>query len=142
MITAIGIVGCNLCVKTVMFACAKTLNLVKYISQDTREFEALNDLLIISDIKKKVAKTHKLLTLMTIENEAIKMAIQDLYENIVIINQLLESCLLIRDHHDTKYFSNWRSIIIPQKELEIQIQVFNIRFDDLVKMTTIVKNII
>lgn len=142
MITAVGIVGCNLCVKTVMYTCAKTLNLVKYISQDTRHFEELNYLLMTTDIKKKVAKTHKLLTTLNSLHEAINMAIQDLHENILVINHLLESCILIREQHDAKYFSNWRSLTIPQKELEMHIQIFNIRFNDLVKMTTIIKNIL
>lgn len=141
MITAISIVGCNLCIKTVMFACAKTMGLVKYISQDTSHFETLNELLMISDIKKRVAKIHKLLTLDDVKHEVIDMAIQDLHESITNINKLLEQCIMVREEHDAKYLANWRTLYIPEKELNIQIQLFNIRFDDLVKITTIIKNI-
>ncbi len=140
MITGIAIVGCQVCVQTVMFTCAKTLGLMKCISQDNH-LEVLNDLLFMSDIKKRVAKIHKLLTTMNEVEEPIKMAIQDLHENITLINQLLETCISLRDNHCEKYLANWRSLVVPHQDLGLQIQIFNIRFDDLVKMTTIVKNI-
>ena len=137
MITAIALTGSYICVKTIMYTCAKTLGLIYYMNQDDH-FKEINQLLLISDIKKRVAKTHKLLTTMDHVHPAVCMCVQDLYESILGINTLLEQSLSIKQEHGKKYLSTWRSLQLPSFDLNTQIQLFNIRFDDLVKITTIV----
>ena len=137
MIAAVAMTGSYLCVKTIMYTCAKTLGLIYYMNQDDH-FKEINQILLVSDIKKRVAKTHKLLTTMDNIHPAVCMCVQDLYETILAINTLLEQSLLIKQEHDKKYLSTWRGIQLPSSELNTQIQLFNIRFDDLVKITTIV----
>ena len=140
MIAAVAMTGSYICVKTIMYTCAKTLGLIYYMNQDCDkgDFKEINKVLLMSDIKKRVAKTHKLLTTMDHIHPAVCMCVQDLYETILNINTLLEQSLSIKQEHGKKYLSTWRSLQLPSSELNTQIQLFNIRFDDLVKITTIV----
>lgn len=141
MLLAVGYVGMNLCFKTMMYGCAKTLGLVKYMTTQDEGFETLNHLLVTTDIKQKVAKTHRLLVMMeqNLIHECIKMAMIDLYGTIHVINQLLETCIGQKHQHQKLYLSSWRSLDLPLNHLSTQIQVFNIRFDDLLKIMTMVK---
>src|SRR5688572_2877427 len=141
MSTALLFISANIIVTTILTTCSKTLNLIYYISQDHQCFEELNHLLVNSDIKRKIAKIHKLLASINNNNEVILMAINDLHEPIIELNKLLEQCFIIKNEHQSKYLSKWRSITLPCKELETQIQLFNTRFDDLVKITTIIHHI-
>lgn len=142
MLAITAIVGATFCMKTILYACAKTLGLVRNLTQVDDQTADLNLLLLKSDIKKKIAKTHKLL--MDIENEnlkdSVKLAIMDVNESIYIINELLEDCLFIKNKHRELYLGNWRSMDMGDviNKLTIQIDIFNIRFNDLLNIITIV----
>lgn len=147
VINTVGFISTSLCINTIMFTCAKTLNLVKYITSSNTEnkYDEINMLLYTTDIKNKVAKIHKLILNIdnTILKDCIKMAINDLHESIHEINVILEEYINIKKYHDTLYFNYLRNIDYTKslKNLNLTINLFNLRFDDFVKIVTVVKYI-
>jgi phosphoribosylaminoimidazole (AIR) synthetase len=147
VINTVGFISTSLCINTIMFTCAKTLNLVKYITSSNTEnkYDAINMLLYTTDIKNKVAKIHKLILNIdnTILKDCIKMAINDLHESIHEINVILEEYINIKKYHDTLYFNYLRNMDYTKslKDLNLTINLFNLRFDDFVKIVTVVKYI-
>lgn len=133
-ISSFGFIGANVIINTIAHTYAKTLSLIK-INQNNNQ---LNNLLINTDIKRKVVITHKLITSINVENEILFMAVKDLEEPIIQINKLLEESSFIYNNHQEKYFSSYRSLLMPLEALELQIHLFNIRFDDFVKIATII----
>lgn len=142
-INTVGVVGATFCVKTILYASAKTLGLIKFISQNDDQLSTVNSLLFKTDIKKKIVKTHKLL--MEIEHhnlkDCVKLAINDIKESIYIINELLEDYLFIKQKHKELYLNQWRTIDTNDivSKLTLHIDLFNIRFNDLLNIITIVK---
>lgn len=141
-INTVGVVGATFCMKTILYASAKTLGIIKFISQND-QVGPLNSLLFKTDIKKKIVKTHKLL--MEIEHnnlkDCVKLAINDVNESIYIINELLEDYLFMKQKHSELYLNQWRTIDTTDivAKLTLHIDIFNIRFNDLLNIITIVK---
>lgn len=143
---AIGLITSVATIKVATYTLGKSLYLIKSISNmfssQPPDDNKLLHLLLISDIKQKIAKTHKLLcelALLTSLKEYVLMSIKDLHEVIQHLNELFEEQLTLEHNHKQLYFSNWRSIDNKKKidKIEIYIELFNIRFDDLLKMIQI-----
>jgi hypothetical protein len=146
MINTFGLITANMCLKTVMFTCSKSLGLIKSLSiQDVNHYEELNKLLVKTDVKQKIAKIHQLL--MDLEKyelkSCIKLAISDLHYTIQTINNLLEQCINLNQNHKQLWLHQYRSLNMNDLliQLELQINLLNIRFDDLYKIITIIKNV-
>ena len=142
---AVSLLGTVVTMKIATFACCKSLMLLKSIGNlfvKTPEVDALQQLLFKTDIKKKIARTHKLiceLALLTELQESVLMAIRDLGEVIEHLNVLFEELLNLESHHKQLYFHQWRTI--DQKgnvdDISTYIDLFNLRFDDMLKMIQI-----
>ena len=139
------------CLKNVIFGCVKTLSLIKNVfTYDNHSgFHELNSLLYKTDIKSKIAKIHSLLVDIN-ENiphenikDSVRLSIKDLEDCIVKINTNIEDCIYCKQKHDMIYFSSLRKMdLTPQiKNLELHINILFNRFDDLVKILTVVKYI-
>jgi hypothetical protein len=143
MINTFGLLTANMCLKTVMFTCSKSLNLMRSISyDDVNHYEELNKMLIKTDIKQKIAKIHKLL--MDLEKQelkdCVKMAINDLHYTIQSINTILEHCIDLNQNHKQLWLHQYRTLKIdePLSQLKLQIKLLNIRFEDLYKIINII----
>ena len=95
----------------------------------------LNLLLVKSDIKCKIAKTHLFIRDINVDQlpPYINLSIKDLDDSIISINQILEQLIVQQNYTKTLYFSKWRQVDISTllNSLEVAINVFNIRFDDM-----------
>lgn len=136
----------NMCLKAVLFTASKSLNLIKLLSFNTyNHYDDLNKLIIKTDVKHKIVKIHKLL--MDLEKyelkDCIKLAISDLHYTIQSINNLLEECIHLNNNHKQLWFHQYRSINMDThiNQLDLQIHLLNIRFDDLYKIINIIKNV-
>jgi len=138
----IGIVGVGYGVKSIMYACANTLGLIKNIYND-EAYDVLNKFLIKTDIKQRIVKIHKLM--MDIENgkikDSVKLAVMDLNQTVYNINELLEDCLFMKIKHQELYLNRWRSLDFTEiiTKLTLQIEILTIRFNDLINIMTIIK---
>lgn len=130
------------CVKAVLFSCVKTLGLIKNV-YDYKHFDELNHLLLTTDIKQKIVKTHKLLVELDkiVLKDCIVCAIQDLNITINTINELLEDSLFYQMKHQQLYFNRWRSANIELTPLKIHIELFNLRFNDMLNLIMIMDKI-
>jgi len=146
MINTFGVMSANMCLKMIMFSCSKSLGLIKSLTiNDVNHYNELNKLLIKSDVKQKIAKIHKLI--MDLEKyelkDCIKMAIEDLHYTIQSINDLLEQCIELNTNHKQLWLHQYRTLKMdePLCQLELQIYLLQIRFDDLYKLMSIIQNI-
>lgn len=143
-VNTLGIVGVGYSIKAILYASAKTLGLIKSVYHD-ESCEKLNDFLIKTDIKQRIVKTHKLL--MDIENvkmkDSVKLAIMDLNQTIYNINDLLEDSLFQKNKHLELYFNRLRSLNFDEiiAKLTLQLEIFNIRYQDLINIITITQQL-
>lgn len=133
------VVGSALCIKSILYACGKSLNLCYYfVSNKTDQFKEVNILLSKTDIHRKIAKTHQFLREIDTANvnNSIKLAIGDLEECITNINNCLDQLIINNNNYQSLYFYRWRSYNIDDllTQLNLNIDLFNIRFDDLLKI--------
>lgn len=145
-INTLGIVSANMCLKAVLFTCSKSLGLIKSLTYtNVNHYNDLNKLLIKTDVKQKIAKIHKLI--MDLEKlelkDCIKLAISDLHYTIKSINDILENCIDLNVYHKQLWLHQYRSLDMNDylNQLDLHINILNIRFDDLYKLTCILKNI-
>jgi hypothetical protein len=144
-LNTVGIVGAGFCIKSILYASAKTLGLIKNVYQYDESHKELNNFLIKTDIKQKIVKTHKLLC--EFEHiklkDSVKLAIMDLHQTIYNINELLEDSLFLKIKHEELYLNRWRSLDLTDTidKLKLQTDLFKIRFQDLVDIITIVNKI-
>lgn len=122
---------------SILYACGKGLNLCYYFtSNKTNEYEDINNLLLKTDIKCKIAKTHLFLKDVddkTLSN-CVKLAIKDLEEVIIKINLALQHFIVVNENYNALYFKKWRSNNLNLlTNLENDINLFNIRFEDMVQ---------
>lgn len=130
---------CYMSYQVVMFSASKTLNLINYITTSTNH-DAFKDALLYHDVKKKVAKIHKLLFDLPNAHPAIHMAVNDIKETIDIMNEIIEEYISITNAHNNAFFkwSSYADITIPHKNLLLYIHLLNTRFDDFIKMIQVV----
>ena len=128
----------------VAWACVKSLTLLRsiiyyntsYTFNNSTECQTLQTLLTKTDIQCKIAKTHQLLChLHDNQNSCINMAAKDVALIVDKINTVLEVIIKKQEYHDTLYFAKWRTLDIVDdiKQLEDHIDIFKMRFDDLVQ---------
>ena len=79
---------CYMSYQVVMFSASKTLSLINYITTSTNHDE-FKDALLYHDVKKKVAKIHKLLFDLPDTHPSVHMAINDIQETIDTINKIM-----------------------------------------------------
>ena len=144
MLATAGFFGIHTCLKIISLTCSQSLGLIKSITsyQSINHYDELNKLLLRTDMKQKIVKIQQMLSDIqpTKVKECIKTAIFDLHETIKNINTLLEECITINTNHKQLWFHAWRTVDMnqPINKLQIYNDILNQRFDDLVKLTTIV----
>jgi hypothetical protein len=132
--------------KTVLFSASKTMSLIHTILTPTIiNYDAFQTALVEYDVKKKVAKIHKLLLHFNINNELpfIKMAIDDICEAIQSINECIEQYKISKEKHDLKCFNTYRTFdnSVYVKTLTLHIHLLNTRFDDLIKIIQVMNGL-
>jgi hypothetical protein len=141
----VGIVGAGFCIKSILYASAKTMGLIKNVYQYDESYSELTNFLIKTDIKQKIVKTHKLLCEFEHVKikDSVKLSLMDLNQTIYNINELLEDSLFIKVKHEELYLNRWRSLDLTDtiEKLKIQTDLFKIRFQDLVDIMTIVNKL-
>lgn len=142
-----GYISVHACLKILTFTCSQSLNLLKNITtyQSVNHYDELNQFLLKTDLKQKIIKIQQLLVdlQLTKMKECIKTAIFDLHETIKNINVLLQECITINSNHKQLWFHAWRAVNMnhPLKQLQLQNDILNQRFDDFVKLITIVTSL-
>lgn len=129
---------CYMSYQVVMFSASKTLSLINYVFLNTStNHDEFKDSLLYHDVKKKVAKIHRLLFDITDTHPSIHMAINDIKETIDNLNQIIEEYIAITNIHNYKYLKGLRSIdvTIPNKNLLLHVHLLDTRFNDFVKIT-------
>lgn len=143
-VNTLGIVGVGYSVKAILYASAKTLGLIKNVYHD-ESCDRLNAFLIRTDLKQRIVKTHKLI--MDIENiklkDSVRLAIMDLNQTIYNINDILEDSLFMKNKHQELYFNRWRSLNFDEiiEKLTLQLEIFSIRYHDLINIITITQQL-
>lgn len=133
--------------KTVLFSASKTMSLIHTILTPTNitNYDAFQTTLVEQDVKKKVAKIHKLLFHFNINNEHtfIKMAMDDICEAIQSINECIEQYKIAKEKHDLKCFNTYRTFdnTLFVKTLTLHIHLLNTRFDDLIKIIQVMNGL-
>ena len=136
----------NICFKTIYYTTAKSVALITHIISENKDFHLLNELMIKTDIFHKMKKMNQLI--IDIDHkytncmlqESLKLSIDDLNDIIKQINQVFEMCIQSKKQHELLYFNQWRSYDITEqiKKIQLYIDIFNIRYDDFVKMVMLV----
>lgn len=131
--------------KTVLFTAAKTIGLIQSILPVNNIcYDLFQTALVESDVKRKVAKIHKLLLHINDEQPPfIKMAIDDILDSIILVNECIEQYKIAKEKHELKILNHYRTLNTDYftKSIIININLFNIRCNDLVKMIQIMNGL-
>lgn len=124
---------CYMSYQVVMFSASKTLSLINYITTSANHDE-FKDALLYHDVKKKVAKIHKLLFDLPDTHPSVHMAINDIQETIDTINKIMEEYIHMINNHSYFTFSRTADMNLLHKNLLLHIHLLNTRFDDFIKI--------
>ena len=132
--------------KTVLFSASKTMSLIQNMLAPVSvvDYDPFQTLLVEYDLKKKVAKIHKLLLHLHHDQPPfIKMAIDDIEEAIKNINECIEQYKIAKERHDLKCFNTYRTFDTTffSKILTINSNLLNMRFDDMIKMIQVMNGL-
>lgn len=133
--------------------CLLVTTLIEYFETDRHPcFNGFVGTLCSLDLKKKFAKFKQLLTEFKEQEESgikyplsIKMEITDLFEVITETCSILDQTQKLQEYQKLKWFNTWEfrfeSCLSQTEQIKSKAKLFSDRFNDLVRTTTIVRNL-